>query len=117
MERLFEVLLLAHWSTQKVYWATEKSTGFHHSSQNITDEFYRNLNEFGLVLCESTVEQCTAGSLSNLRESSPSPVQIIREILIDEYREYVLDVDIRSKDIKESELNGGEPVFCYRRGR
>ncbi|KAJ5605790.1 hypothetical protein N7510_008571 [Penicillium lagena] len=117
MERLFEVLLLAHWSTQKIYWATEKSTGFHHSSQNITDEFYRNLNEFGLVLCESTVQQCTAGSLPSLRESSPSIVQIIREILIDNYSEYVLDVDIRSNDIKESELNGDEPVFCYRRGR
>lgn len=86
MERLFEVLLLTRRSTYQVHWATEKSTGFPHSSQKITDEFYRNLNEFGLVLCESTVVQCIRGSQFSRRGTAPSPVEIFREKIIDKYR-------------------------------
>lgn len=117
MERLFEVFLFTHRSTYDIHWATEKSTGFHHKSQKITDEFYRNLSEFGLVLCQSTVVQCTRRSLSSRIGSLPSPAETIREIIIGKYREHGLDVDLRSKNIEESELKGGEPVFCDRRYR
>jgi hypothetical protein len=117
MERLFDVFLLTHRSTYNIHWATEQSTRFYHKSQKITDAFYRNLNEFGLVLCKSTVVQCTRRSLSSRIGIPPSPEEIVKEIIIGKYREHGLDVDLRRKNIEESELKRGEPVFCDRRYR
>lgn len=115
MERLFEVLLLTHWPRKQVYWSTKESIVFRESFQKFTDEFYRNLSQFGLVLYSETVIQCTGRSLASLIGIPLSPQETIRGEIIAAYRKHGLDVDLKIKDIEEMEVKRGE-VFFSRRG-
>lgn len=101
MERLFEVLLLTHWPTKQMYWSTEV---FRESSQKITDKCYQILSKFGLVLCSKTVIQCSGRSLASLLGIPQSAEETVREEIIAAYMKHGLDVDLKTKDIKESEV-------------
>ena len=112
MERLFEVLLLTDNTSPQVYWSTEEPVAFDEGySQEMNDAFYRLLSEFGLVLCTKTVVQCVMGWRPGLKRPHGAD---IRDDIMEAYREHDLDVDIKGKNIEESEVEG-ELVYVSRR--
>jgi hypothetical protein len=117
MERLFELLLFSPqiqflpWTKARVYWSTEESVSFNESSQNINDEFFRSMSEFGVVLYTHEVRQCS-GMMQR-----PSAAELVQREIVAAYREHGMDVDSKRKVIEDSKrevsgLRGGKiPVL------
>ncbi|KAJ5639421.1 HET domain protein [Penicillium longicatenatum] len=105
MERLFELLLLDRrveflpFTKARVYWSTEAPIIFNESYRypNINDEFFRLLNQFGLVLYTRTVRQCSEYT------GSPSAAEIVRGEIIAAYGDHGFDVDSMRQSLQDSE--------------